>query len=166
MSTTSTVSTRKIGLESQIETAKKPIRVLMVTGVYPTEQSPHKGTFIKTQVDSLIAEGLEVEVIHPKPAPVAFRYAAATLQVFFKTLMGHFDIVHGHYGLWCLTTRMQWTTPVVSSFLGDDLLGTVRNDGSYNKKADLVVCISRWLSRRVDAVIVKSEGMKKKVPAE
>ena len=164
MSTTSAVSSRKIGFESQ--SAKKPIRVLMVTGVYPTEQSPHKGTFIKSQVDSLIAEGLEVEVVHPNPVPAPFRYAAATLQVFLRTLTGKFDIVHGHYGLWCLTTRMQWTTPVVASFLGDDLLGTVKNDGSYNKKAALVIRISRWLSFRVDAVIVKSEGMKKKVPAE
>lgn len=164
MSATSTDPSRKLSFEA--ETAKKPIRVLMVTGVYPTEQYPHKGTFIKSQIDSLVAEGLEVKVIHPKPAPVAFRYAAATLQVFLKTLTGHFDIVHGHYGLWCLTTRMQWTTPVVSSFLGDDLLGTVKSDGSYNKKGDLVAHISRWLSRRVDAVIVKSEGMKEKVPAE
>ena len=160
MSSTSAASSRKIGFEPQ--TAKKPIRVLMVTGVYPTEQRPHKGTFIKAQVDSLIAEGLEVEVIHPKLGPVPLRYAAATMQVFLKTLTGHFDIVHGHYGLWCLASRMQWTTPVVSSFLGDDLLGTVNSDGSYSNKAAFVVHVSRWLSRRVDAVIVKSEGMKKK----
>lgn len=161
MSTTSAASSTKIGFDSQI--VKKSIRVLVVTGVYPTEQRPHKGTFIKKQVDSLIAEGLEVEVVHPKPSsPVPLRYAAATMQVFFKTLTGHFDIVHGHYGLWCLASCMQWMTPVVSSFLGDDLLGTVNSDGSFNNKAALVVHVSRWLSRRVDAVIVKSEGMKKK----
>jgi glycosyltransferase involved in cell wall biosynthesis len=136
----------------------------MVTGIYPTEQRPHKGTFIKTQVDSLIAEGLEVEVIHPKPGPVPLRYAAAAIQVFFKSIMGRFDVVHGHYGLWCLVSRMQWTTPVVASFLGDDLLGTVTDDGSYSKKGAFVVRVSHWLSRRVDAVIVKSEGMKKKAP--
>src|SRR6266849_9750127 len=95
------------------ETTRKPVRVLVVTGVYPTEQLPHLGTFIKSQVDSLIAAGLEVEIIHPKPGPVLLRYARAAIQVFFKTLTGHFDIVHGHFVQWCLIARMQWTTPVV-----------------------------------------------------
>src|SRR5438045_4953994 len=105
------------------QTIKKPFHVLVVTGVYPTEQRPHGGTFIKSQADSLIAAGLEVEVIHPKPGPVALRYASAIMQVFLKTLTGRFDIVHGHYGQWCLLARMQWTTPVVASFMGDYLLG-------------------------------------------
>jgi len=133
----------------------------MVTGIYPTEKRPHSGTFIKSQTDSLIAAGLEVEIIHPKPGPVPLRYATAVLQVFLKTLTGNFDIVHGHYGLWCLAACMQWTTPVVASFLGDDLLGTPTADGGFSKKSRLVVHISRWLCRHVKAVIVKSEEMKK-----
>jgi teichuronic acid biosynthesis glycosyltransferase TuaC len=162
MSCVSANSSTKTDFDAQI--VKKPFRVLMVTGIYPTEHRPHKGTFIKTQVDSLIAEGLEVEVIHPKLGPVPFRYATATIQVFLKSVTGRFDIVHGHYGLWCLVSRLQWTTPVVASFLGDDLLGTVADDGSYSSKGAFVVHISRWLSQRVDAAIVKSEGMKKKAP--
>src|SRR5579885_3309573 len=43
------------------------LRVLMVTGVYPTEQQSHAGTFIKSQVDSLIAAGLTVDILHPDP---------------------------------------------------------------------------------------------------
>ncbi len=140
---------------------RKPIRVLMVTGIYPTEQLPHLGTFIKSQVDSLIAAGLEVEVIHPKPGPVLLRYAVAAVQVFLKTLTGHFDVVHGHYGQWALIARMQWTTPTVISFLGTDLLGWTTPEGRPSKKEALITSISRWLSHRVDAVIVKSEGMKK-----
>src|SRR5438046_9579451 len=144
-------------------TPNKPLRVLMVTGVYPTEEFPDSGTFIKTQVDSLIAAGLEVHVIHPKPGPALFRYASAAIQVFVKTLTGRFDIVHGHYGQWCLLARMQWTTPVVASFMGDDLLGTVTANARYSKKSAFVVHISHWLCRQVDAAIVKSEGMQKAV---
>ncbi len=143
------------------QATRKPFRILMVTGIYPTEKLPHKGTFIKSQVDSLHAVGLEVEVIHPKPGPVALRYARAASQVFLKTLTGHFDVVHGHYGTWCMVARMQWTTPVVASFLGTDLLGIVAADGGYSNKSALFMRLSRWLCRRVDAVIVKSEGMKK-----
>src|SRR5205807_9992740 len=144
------------------QTIKQALRVLMVTGIYPTEQIPHAGTFIKSQADSLIAAGLEVEVIHPKPGPVVLRYASAMMQVFVKTLTGRFDIVHGHYGQWCLFARMQWTTPVVSSFLGSDLLmhGRVSN-GRLAKKGIFIAYISRWLCSHVDAVTVKTEQMKK-----
>jgi teichuronic acid biosynthesis glycosyltransferase TuaC len=143
-------------------TTTKPLRILMVTGAYPTEEKPHLGTFIKTQVDSLTAASLEVEVIHPKPGlPVPLRYASATLQVFLKTLTGHFDIVHGHYGLWCLVARLQWTTPVVASFLGSDLLASVAFNDKASKKDLLVTSISHWLCQRVSAVNVKTEEMKK-----
>src|SRR5579859_2688956 len=143
-------------------TPQKPFRVLMVTGIYPTEQLPYKGTFIKSQTDSLTAAGLEVEVIHPKPGrPVPVRYASATMQVFLKTWTGRFNIVHGHYGLWCLAARLQWTTPVVASYLGSDLLGELTAFRGSTRKGAFVVRASRWLCNVVDAVIVKSEQMKK-----
>jgi glycosyltransferase involved in cell wall biosynthesis len=137
----------------------------MVTGAYPTEQLPHWGTFVKSQVESLVAAALEVEVLHPRPGPMPLRYAKAIAQVLLKTMTGRCDVVHGHYGLWCLAARLQWRTPVVASFLGDDLLGAPRADGGNYKKHQLVVHISRWLSRHVDAVIVKSEQMRQATPA-
>ena len=148
--------------DNEIRQAKKnaPLRVLMVTGIYPTPHKPHSGTFIHSQVASLIDAGLDVEIVHPKPGPVPYRYASAAIQVFRKTLGERFDIVHGHYGLWCLASCLQWKTPVVASFLGSDLLGNEIVYSDNDKKTNLVITISRWLCQRVDAVIVKSEGMK------
>jgi glycosyltransferase involved in cell wall biosynthesis len=145
---------------------QRPLRILTVTGAYPAAYRPHWGTFIKSQVDSLIEQGLEVEVIRPKPGPMPLRYATAIAQVFLKTLSGRYDIVHGHYGLWCLVARLQWTTPVVASFLGSDLLGAPTADGGNTRKGAFVVRVSQWLSRRVDAVIVKSEQMRRLTPAK
>jgi teichuronic acid biosynthesis glycosyltransferase TuaC len=139
---------------------QKPLRILMVTGVYPTERKPHAGTFVKSQVDSLIEAGLEVEVLHPAPGPAPLRYIKATTEIFLKALTGRCDIIHGHYGLWGVATRLQWFKPVVVSFWGDDLLGTVTADGGHSKKSLGVVWISRKLCNLVDAVIVKSEQMK------
>jgi len=142
--------------------ASRPLRVLVVTGIYPTEQRPAAGTFIKQQVDSLIAEGLDVEVLHPRLGPMPLRYAEAAAQVFRKTLTGRFDVVHGHYSFWSLIARLQWTSPVVASFLGDDLLGTVSADHkSHTSKTRFFTTLSRQLCYWVDAVIVKSEQMKK-----
>jgi len=151
---------------SKQHVTKKSIRVLMVTGIYPTEQNPHSGTFIKTQVDSLIAADIEVEVIHPKPGPVLFRYISAATQVFLKTLLGKFDIVHAHYGQWCLLARLQWSTPVIASFLGSDLLGDVKFDGNLSKKGLLIRRISRWVCKRVDIATVKTEEMKRAAGCE
>lgn len=147
---------------SQIQTHQKKYRIMMVTGIYPTDERPHKGTFVKAIVEPLIELGHEVEIIHPNPAhPTFWRYISATLQVFGRTLSGRYDVVHGHYGLWCLVARMQWTTPVVAAFLGDDLLGTVTGEGRHSKKSKLVVRVSQWLCHHVDAVTVKTEQMKK-----
>ncbi len=146
---------------SNQQSTKKRLRVLMVTGIYPTENNPHAGTFIKSLVDSLIAANVEVEVVHPKPGPVLLRYISAAVQIFLKTFTGNFDIVHGHYGQWCLLARLQWTTPVVASFLGSDLLGDVTFDGHITKKGLVITHISRWLCWQVDAVTVKTEEMKK-----
>src|SRR6266516_141396 len=143
---------------------KKPLRVLMVTGMYPTAQKPHDCTFIKTQVDSLIAEGVEVDVIHPRRGPLPIRYISAAIQVFLKTLTGSFDVVNGHYAHWCLIARLQWTTPVVASFLGGDLLGELYTKGGLSKRAILFRHVSRWMCYWADAVIVKTEEMKKAAP--
>jgi teichuronic acid biosynthesis glycosyltransferase TuaC len=140
---------------------QRPLRILVVTGIYPTTKHPHVGTFIKSQVDSLIEAGVEVELIHPWPGPALWRYLSAIFQVFCKTLSGRFDVLHGHYGQWCLFARMQWRTPVVASFLGDDLLGTITVEKKYSRQGEFIVRLSRWLCRHVDAVIVKSEGMRK-----
>jgi glycosyltransferase involved in cell wall biosynthesis len=75
-------------------------------------------------------------------------------------MSGRYDIVHGHYGLWCLVARLQWRAAVVSAFLGDDLLGTITTRGGYSRKSRLVVRVSRWLCRVSDAATVKSEQMK------
>lgn len=144
----------------------KPLRVLMVTGIYPTEQRPHKGTFIKSQVDSLVAAGVEVEVLHSEPGPVLSRYIRTIAQVWQKARTKQFDIIHGHYGQWCLFTRFQWWTPVVASFHGSDLLGVPLGDGKFSKLHALNAHISRWLCSRVDAVIVQSEEMSRAAKGE
>lgn len=147
-------------MEEQIQQEQlNPLRVLMVTGVYPTEARPHAGTFIRTLVEALQEAGVEVEVIHPAPGPVLWRYLIAIVQIWWKTRKGNVDIVHGHYGQWCFFARLQWKVPVVAAFLGDDLLGTVTAHGGYSTKGALIVRLSRWLCKHVDVALVKSTEM-------
>lgn len=148
---------------SKIETAERPLRILMVTGIYPTPQKPHKGTFIKSQIGSLIEAGLEVDVIHPDPdKPTSLRYLMALGQALGKTLTKKYDIVHGHYSLWGAIARFYLRAPLVCSFLGDDILGTVTADGSYSQKGKAVNRLSQILCQLSGAVIVKSQEMKQR----
>jgi teichuronic acid biosynthesis glycosyltransferase TuaC len=133
----------------------------MVTGIYPTPQKPHSGTFIQPIVEALRAQGHTVDLVHPGPAPAPLRYIWAVCLVLYKTLRQRYDIVHGHYGLWCLAARLQWRSAVVAAFLGDDLLGTITSEGTLSRKSLLVVCISRWLCRVSHAATVKSEQMRR-----
>jgi glycosyltransferase involved in cell wall biosynthesis len=146
-----------MGVDGQLQV----YRILMVTGIYPIVRRPYSGTFIRPIVEALRGAGHTVDVLCPGAAPAPLRYLWAALLVFLKTLGGHYDIVHGHYGLWCLAARLQWRSAVVSAFLGDDLLGTITVRGVYSRKSRLVVCISRWLCRVSDAATVKSEQMKR-----
>lgn len=146
-------------IEQKNQEMPQPLRVLMVTGVYPTPMRPHAGTFIHTLVEALRAAGVEVEVIHPGPGPVFWRYLIAIIQIWLKVWRGNFAIVHGHYGQWCFFARLQWKVPVVAAFLGDDLLGTVTARGGHSRKGALIVRLSRWLCRHVDVALVKSEEM-------
>ncbi|GCF08221.1 glycosyltransferase [Dictyobacter arantiisoli] len=141
-------------------TTSTPFRVLMVTGIYPTKERPHAGTFVKTQVDSLCDAGLQVDVLHPsigRPSPI--RYADALLQIW--RMAGCYDVINGQYGLWCVICRLQWKTPVVAAYLGDDILGTITEEGGYSTKGNFVVMLSRWLCYWVEAVTVKSQQMKR-----
>jgi glycosyltransferase involved in cell wall biosynthesis len=140
--------------------ATRSLRVLMVTGIYPTAHRPHSGTFIKTLADAVEASGIQVEVVHPAPGPVPLRYASAAIHVFVKTLTKRYDVVHGHYSLWCVPARLQWTTPVIAAYLGSDVLGVPTHSGAPTRKGIFVSHLSRWLCRYVDAVTVKSEQMK------
>lgn len=146
-------------------TSSRPLHVLMVTGAYPTTEQPYSGAFIKDQADSLIAEGVQVDVIHPRPGFTPLRYASALCQVFFRTWTGTYDVVHGHYGLWCLVARMQWRTPAVASFLGSDLLSATNTLQQEGRKHARVARLSQWLARSMDAVIVKSDEMRQLVPS-
>ena len=143
------------------QASQRPYRVLFVTGVYPSAEHPHSGTFIKSQAQSLIHAGHTVDILCPNPLwPMPVRYLCAAVLVFWKSLRGRYDIIHAHFGLWCLAARCQWTTPVVASFLGGDLLGEPLASGMWGQQARLVVWASRRLCHLVEAVIVKSEGMR------
>jgi glycosyltransferase involved in cell wall biosynthesis len=58
-----------------------------------------------------------------------------------------------------MVARTQRSVPVVLTFHGDDLLGTVGPTGQTTNVSKLICRLGRALARRVDAVIVQSDQM-------
>jgi glycosyltransferase involved in cell wall biosynthesis len=100
--------------------AAASVRVLVVTHMWPTDERPEHGIFVRTQVEALRhLEGVEVEVRKFPPGSRSYLRAALSLRSIAKR--DHFDVVHAHYGLsgWsALTARAE---RLVVTFHGTDL---------------------------------------------
>ncbi|UCG52460.1 MAG: glycosyltransferase [Candidatus Latescibacterota bacterium] len=134
--------------------------ICMVTNMYPTEEQPGFGAFVKSQIDSIAAEGHEVSLLLIGGRASAWNYAAAIGRLRDMLNEKHFDIVHAHYGLSGLVACMQRACPVVVSFCGDDLLGTSNGRGGVTFKSRGIVWVDQLVALRADGVIVKSQKMR------
>jgi len=74
------------------------------------------------------------------------------------------DVVHSHFGYcgwltWTATRAMRNRPRLVMSFMGDDLLGTPRSDGSLYFRSRAEAAMNAKFARLFDRVIVKSREM-------
>lgn len=97
------------------------MRVLVVTNMYPSDDRPALGRFVRDQVESLRRiDGLEVELFS-FPGGGAAAYARAAREL--RARHGHerFDVVHAHYGLTGWAALALRRRPLVVTFHGTDL---------------------------------------------
>lgn len=144
----------------------RPLRVLAVTNMYPTQAAPGSGVFVEQQVNGLRAGGTEVRVLlidrRRKGMRSYFlmgpslRQAAAEFEP---------DLIHVMYGgvMAERVTGLFKRLPIVVTFHGSDLLGE-------NLSGRLRRCVSHfgvWCSRRAasraNGVVVVSRGLARKI---
>ncbi len=135
----------------------------MVTNMYPTDDNPGFGAFVKSQIDSIVAEGHEVSVLKIDGRSSGWNYAMAVGRLNRMLARNRFEIVHAHYGLSGVVAAMQYKCPFVISYCGDDLLGTSDGAGGITKKSRMVVRSSQYVARRAGGIIVKSKHMIEKI---
>lgn len=140
------------------------IRVLMITSEWPVPGMSRTAHFIKRQADFLTAAGVDVDVFPFKGAKNPINYMKAWLRLRRKLKGARYDLVHaqfGQSGLLALPKRL----PMVVTFRGSDLLGTVSDrSGNYMKASAIHRRLSRMVAKRADEVIVVSEHMKSYLP--
>lgn len=135
------------------------MKVLIATSIFPTKENPARGTFVRTQVEYLKRAGVEVELLVLQRRSQKLTYPKAALELRRRLTDGSIDLVHAHYSYVGIVARTQWKVPVVVSYCGDDLLGTMNLRGKPTLFSRLAVLAGRLLSNQVDGVIVKSRGM-------
>lgn len=97
------------------------MRVLVVTNMYPSEERPALGRFVRDQVESLRRiDGLEVELFAFGGGGWA-PYARAARELRARFRGERFDVVHAHYGLTGWSALGLRGAPLAVTFHGTDL---------------------------------------------
>src|SRR4051794_3627580 len=102
--------------------------------MWPDEQRPWYGTFVKTQAESLRSLGVEVDVLPIKGYAARGAYVTAARELRDMTREQRYDVVHAHYGHSAAVARLQRTAPLVISYCGDDVLGTPDASGGMTAR--------------------------------
>lgn len=141
------------------------MRVLVVTNMWPRDDRPAYGAFVRAQVEALRALGLHVDVHVIAGDRGAGAYAGDIPVLRRVVRRTRPDVVHAHYGLSGWTAAWQ-RAPLVVSFCGDDLLGTPAARGGLTPRSRLAVGMSRWAATRAAEIICKSAGLAAALPRE
>jgi glycosyltransferase involved in cell wall biosynthesis len=105
---------------------KLQMRVLAVTNLYPTPETPGAGTFVAEEIESLRLRGIDVEVMflnRRRDGPWIYYQLGPAL----RRKVSEFapDLIHVMYGgvMAAEVTRQRGMPPVIVNFHGSDLLG-------------------------------------------
>ena len=139
------------------------MKILTVTNMWPSAARPFWGVFIKSQVDSLVAAGIDSTLYEIEGWRSTAEYFRAMARIPRLAREIGADLVHAHYG-YSGAAALGVDVPLVVSFCGDDLLARPDGGGGYTLKSRALVHLSRRAAHRADAVIVKSEEMRRVIP--
>jgi glycosyltransferase involved in cell wall biosynthesis len=96
------------------------MRVLVLTNMYPSDEKPAYGVFVRDQVEDLRKLGVEVKVLAFAGYNGWVSYARATLALRSELRSSPFDLIHAHYGLSGAVALAQFRVPLVTTFHGSD----------------------------------------------
>ncbi len=70
------------------------MRVLFVTNLWPYDERPWHGVFVRNQADALIAAGVQVDVLAMKGHGSDMEYVRAARRALGLNMRGRYDLVH------------------------------------------------------------------------
>jgi len=114
---------------------------------------------VKNQGDSLVKKGVEIDYFPLKSGIFNYLIGIFRLKKLLKNQ--NYDLIHAHYGWSGLVAVLTFTkTPIVISFMGDDLIGTLNKSGKYSILSRIVSKMNILLAKKIYSYsIVKSKNL-------
>ncbi|MEM9643401.1 MAG: glycosyltransferase [Planctomycetota bacterium] len=134
-------------------------RVLMVCPELPSKSNPGSMAPAARQIESIRRLGIHTDIVDMRGIP-KLKYALALRKI--RSVAKRTDVIHAHFGFCGWLARIATigiSKPIVMSFMGDDLLGTPREDGTLERLSKVFVRWNLHLAKKMDQVIVKSQEM-------
>lgn len=140
--------------------------VLVVTNMWPDDERPVYGVFVRRQVESVRAAGVACDVLYLRGyrSPFAYPLAALRFLVSSITWRGRYRLVHVHAGETALAARFHARTPMLVSYCGDDVLGDPDANGRVSIRNRVRAWAIRQHSRLFPAIVTKTGQMAARLP--
>jgi len=135
------------------------MKVLVTTAIWPTEEDPAFGSFVRSQALALERAGIEVKLLILRGRFRKLIYPKGIFLLRKRLAAEEIDLVHAHYGYVGMVARTQFKVPLVVTYHGDDLLGTINEHGKTTPLSKVAAAAGRVLGKVADAVIVQSRQM-------
>lgn len=125
------------------------MNVLCFTNMYPTEEDPSAGCFVRDLVEDVRTLCVDVEVLAFDGRERKRAYAEAGLKLRRTLRTGRIDLVHAHYGLTGVLALGHRRVPTVVTFHGSD---------TGNPNVPWQAWISWFVARLATPVFVSRDG--------
>lgn len=146
--------------------SNKRLKVLQITAMYPNATDPAFGTFVKSQIDSLM-EHADVELLVVKGGNGVLPYLMSIPHL-LKILYKGFDIIHVHFGSLASLIKLIYfgKTPVITSYCGGDLYGKIKdNERGLYFNSMIYRAVNKRLSGLDAWSITKSQNLADEIEA-
>jgi len=98
------------------------MKVLLLTNMYPTQEEPELGIFVKEQVEALSRLGAEFCIIFFDGRKNKAEYIKASIQAHKLASTKEFNLIHIHYGLAGIAVLPSFPIPSIVTFCGSDVM--------------------------------------------
>jgi len=135
------------------------MRILYIVNTLHSIDNPNTVPFVNDQIDSIEKLGHHVTILNIQGDESRLNYFKAILRLRELIRAKKFDLIHGHYSYSGCVAIFQRTLPVIVSFMGSDLYGSFKANGTITIQGFIDIWLSRFLQLFVNGIIVKSKGM-------
>jgi len=143
--------------------ALPPLRVLMVTSEWTSGDNSNQTPFIGRQYEFLVRAGVGVDVVSFRGSKNPLNYIRGWFRCQARMRTGKYDLVHAQFGQSGILA-LPSSCPLVLTLRGSDLQGIVDGNGSVTLLGHVLIAVTRWASRRADAVVLVSRHMRQYLP--